>query len=307
MARSAAYRKYFLTINNPVPHGFTHDTIKGTLSSFANISYWCMCDEIGHQGTYHTHVYLCSPNAIQFATLQQRFYGAHIDPAKGSHSANRDYIRKEGKWLNDPKRGTSLPDTFEESGELPPERAKAESVSAAVIAMLKDGATNMEILECYPTMMTRTHHLDAARQEILRDRYGGEFRKLQVFYIWGDSGVGKTRSIMERYGYTNVYRITNYAHPFDNYRGQSIILFDEFRSQLPFSEMLNYLDGYPVDLPCRYADKVACYTTVFVVSNVPFEAQYPNIRREDPVSYKAFCRRFTDKFEMLADSADMPF
>ena len=56
MARSAAYRKYFLTINNPVPHGFAHDTIKSTLSSFANISYWCMCDEIGGKtNTYHTH------------------------------------------------------------------------------------------------------------------------------------------------------------------------------------------------------------------------------------------------------------
>ncbi len=307
MARSAAYRKYFLTINNPVTHGFTHETIKGVLSSFTNIAYWCICDEIGEQGTYHTHVYLCSPNAIQFTTLQQRFYGAHIEPAQGSHRENRDYVRKEGKWLNDAKHGTSLPDTFEESGELPPERKKTESVLADVYAMLKDGATNMEIFDAYPSMITRSHYLDAVRQEILRDRYGSEFRKLQVFYIWGDSGVGKTRSIMERYGYTNVHRITNYTHPFDNYRGQSVILFDEFRSQLPFSEMLNYLDGYPADLPCRYADKVACYTTVFVVSNVPFEAQYPDVRCEDPKSYEAFCRRFVDKFEMLADSADMPF
>ena len=126
MARSAAYRKYFLTINNPVTHGFTHETIKGVLSSFTNIAYWCICDEIGEQGTYHTHVYLCSPNAIQFTTLQQRFYGAHIEPAQGSHRENRDYVRKEGKWLNDAKHGTSLPDTFEESGELPPERKKTD-------------------------------------------------------------------------------------------------------------------------------------------------------------------------------------
>lgn len=307
MARSKAHRKYLITINNPADHGITHDTIKGVISSFANITYWCMCDEIGEQGTYHTHVYLCSPNAIQFTTLQQRFYGAHIDPANGSNHAIRDYIRKGGKWLNDPKHDTSLPETFEESGELPPESEKAVSVYADALAMLKDGATNSEIIERYPSMLTRTHHLDAARQEILRDRYGSEFRKLQVYYICGDSGVGKTRSIMERYGYTNVHRITNYAHPFDNYRGQAVILFDEFRSQLPFSEMLNYLDGYPTDLPCRYADKVACYTTVFVVSNIPFDAQYPDVRREDPKSYEAFCRRFTDKFEMLADSADMPF
>ena len=65
---------------------------------------------------------------------------------------------------------------------------------------------------------------------------------------------------MELYGYENVYHVTNYDHPFDDYRGQNVILFDEFRSSLPVADMLKYLDGYPLMLPCRYSNKVACYT-----------------------------------------------
>lgn len=109
-------RKYQLTFNNPVQHGFTHAVIKTTLASFPGIQYWCMCDEIGEQGTPHTHLYLYSPNAILFSTLQQRFMGAHMEAAKGSHRENRDYIRKEGRWLDDAKHETNLPQTFEESG-----------------------------------------------------------------------------------------------------------------------------------------------------------------------------------------------
>ena len=51
MARSAAYRKYQLTFNNPADHGFSHEVIKSTLSGFPGCVYWCLCDEIGEQQT----------------------------------------------------------------------------------------------------------------------------------------------------------------------------------------------------------------------------------------------------------------
>ena len=99
MARSAAYRKYQITINNPTDKGFTHDIIRDILSGLPSCLYWCMCDEIGHQGTPHTHVYAAFKNAVMFQTIQQRFYGAHIEDARGTHRENRDYIRKEGKQI----------------------------------------------------------------------------------------------------------------------------------------------------------------------------------------------------------------
>ena len=76
---------------------------------------------------------------------------------------------------------------------------------------------------------------------------------------------------MDKHGYKNVFRVTNYAHPFDGYRGERVLLFDEFRSSLPLADMLKYLDGYPLMLPCRYADKVACFTEVYIISNIPLE------------------------------------
>ena len=53
---------YQLTINNPAEHGLDHRTIKEILiKNFTTIEFFCMADEIGEQGTYHTHVYFfCS-------------------------------------------------------------------------------------------------------------------------------------------------------------------------------------------------------------------------------------------------------
>jgi len=308
MARESASRKYQLTINNPEDHGFTHEVIRSTIGGFPSCVYWCLCDEVGQEGTPHTHVYLVFQNAVMFSTLHKRFYGAHIEPARGTNQENRDYVRKEGKWADDPKHGTNLPDTFEESGELPPEPQKRQKDSEAILAMIEGGATNADILREFPTTINRLPHIDQARQTLLEERYRKVFRSLLVVYLWGKTGVGKTRSIMEKYGYENVFRVTNYAHPFDGYKGEDVILFDEFRSSLPISDMLKYLDGYPVLLPCRYADKVACFTKVFVVSNIPMESQYPNVQYDEPETWAAFRRRFSDTLEMLPPAgSDEPF
>ena len=307
MARTTASRKYQLTINNPVEHGSTHEVIKSTFSDFSGLVYWCMCDEVGAEGTYHTHVYMAFKNAVEFTAVKRRFYEAHIEAAHGSHRENRDYIRKEGKWAEDVKHETNLPDTFEESGELPEEQDKRRNQSEEVLAMLEAGADNVEIIRAFPTQMNHLRNIDATRQALLESKYRTSFRELTVHYLWGQTGAGKTRSVMDAHGYENVYQVTNYAHPFDGYRGQPVMLFDEFRSSLTVADMLKYLDGYPLMLPCRYSDKVACYTTVYIVSNIPLERQYPNVQLEEPETWKAFLRRIHEVTELLPDDTEIPF
>lgn len=300
MAREPAYRKYQITINNPIEHGFSHEIIKNIISELSGVIYWCICDEIGANGTPHTHFYIVFSNAVMFSTLHKRFYGAHIEPAKGSNQENRDYIRKEGKWADSDKSETSVEGTFEESGELPEECPARQKQSAAILEMVKAGASDIEIVNAFPSAMTRLHHIDAVRQTMLAEENKKKFRKLYVEYIWGKTGVGKTRSIMEKYNY-DVYRVTNYKNPFDWYRGEDVVFFDEYRSSLLIAEMLKYLDGYPLILPCRYGDRAACYTKVYVVSNIPMEQQYPNIQLEEPETWNAWLRRFTHITEKKPD------
>lgn len=297
MPRNKAYRKFQLTFNNPQEHEYDHESIRRILQDISGIVYWCMCDEEG--STYHTHLYVAFENAKEFSMMQRRFYGAHIEAARGTHRENRDYIRKEGKWRDSDKSETNKPETFEESGELPEESDRRVKQTEKIMSMLHDGATDAEILRECPGAMLYLSRIEQARQTLLEEEQRTKFRELTVTYIWGESGVGKTRSVMEKHGYKNVYRVTNYAHPFDGYKGQKVILFDEFRSSLPLTEMLCYLDGYPVPLPCRYADRMACYTEVYIISNIPLEKQYPNVQLEEPASFDAFKRRLTSVYRML--------
>jgi len=291
MARDGSTRKYLITINNPQNHGYDHETIKAILESFTGIEYWCLCDEIGEQGTPHTHIYAQFRNAVMFKTMQTRFHGCHFDPVHGTNQQNRDYIRKEGKWAEDAKKDTNLIETFEESGELPPDPVSGQKQSALILERIKAGASNFEIISEYPAALNKQNYMEQYRQSLLEEQYKNTFRNLTVTYIWGETSSGKTRGVMEKYGYSSVYRVTNYAHPFDGYKGEDVLVFEEFRSSLLIGDMLNYLDGYPIRLPCRYADKTACYTKVYLITNIPLEMQYPNIQTDSPETWNAFRRR----------------
>lgn len=307
MAREKSSRKYQLTINNPVEHGFTHEQIRKNLSTM-KIAYYCFCDEVGSEGTHHIHIFIYSKNAIMFSTVQQRFYGAHIECAVGTCKENRDYIRKEGKYLNSDKKETNLIDTFEECGEMPIERKGSnDNISSQVLQMIKDGYDNYEIIDVFPSYLTKIQHLDKTRQTILTNNFANVFRRLEVTYIYGETEMGKTRYVLDTYGYENVYKITNYEHPFDAYETQDVILFDEFRSSLPLKDMLQYLEGYPCRLPARYAERQACYTKVFLISNIPFEKQYINIQETESKSWGAFRRRITKYLNFVKKNKDLPY
>lgn len=147
--------------------------------------------------------------------------------------------------------------------------------------MIVDGMSNSEIMAANPELAIHISRMDKIRQDILDDRYRTTWRDLTVTYIFGATETDKTRGVMEEHGYGNVYRVTDYAHPFNCYASEPVLCFDEFRSSLIVGDMLNFLDGYPISLPARYANRVACYETVYIISNIDLSKQYLNVQTEE--------------------------
>jgi len=284
-------RKWQLTINNPNENGYTRNWIKEILGSYKALVYWCMADEVGECGTYHTHIYLSFSSAVRFSTMKKKFPSAHIEMCQGTSQQNRDYIFKQGKWEKDKKKETHLAETREEYGQMPIERPGTRNDIVDMMDMVKKGMSDLEIIEEFPRYFMQMDKIDKYRQKYKEDEFKKVHRKLEVTYIYGRTGAGKTRGVMDKYGYENVYMVTDYAHPFDGYKNQDVILFEEFYSSLRIQDMLKYLDGYPLELPCRYSNKIACFTKVYIISNISLGNQYENIQKEYPETWKAFIRR----------------
>ena len=293
-AKDPQGKKWLVTINNPEKHLLDHEEIKTLLCKLPSIIYYCMADEIGlNEQTPHTHIYIACGSAVRFSTLQKLFNGkANLDRCKGTSAHNRDYVSKSGAWANTDKAQTSIPDTFEEWGEIPSERPRG-GVESAIFDMIENGATNAEIIRQYPEFLRGMRDVENVRQMLIREEARTKWRNLETIYIWGSTGVGKTRSVMEGFGdYSAVYQVTDYTHPFDGYQSEDVIIFDEFSSSLRTQDMNLYLDGYPVALPARYNQKWASYTKCFIISNICLSQQYTDTLKGVPKEVRnAFIRR----------------
>lgn len=286
-------RKWLLTINNPQDAGFTHERIRDILAGIKSIKYWCMCDEIGGKThTYHTHVFIFRNSPLKFSQVKELFPTAHIDKCKGTCQENKDYVTKSGKYADTEKVETNLIDTFEEFGECPQERQGERNDLVTLYELIKEGKSDYEIIEENPNFMKRLNTVNQVRETLKYEQFKNKVRDtMHVEYWQGDSGTGKTSGIYNLYGFENVYRVTDYRNPWDGYSGQDVVVFEEFRGDVEISKMLIWLDIYPLQLPCRYNNKTACYTKVFFTSNKPLKNQYLQWQKDEPETFKAFVRR----------------
>lgn len=179
-AQDPQSRRWSLTINNPKDCGLDHDTIIERLHLF-HPRYFCLADEIGESGTYHTHIYLFSHSPIRFSTVKNRFPPAHIEKSMKGSVANRDYITKSGKWADTKKAGTSVEGTFFEFGDIPTEAEEDSPSMYALMGCVEQGMTNAEIIRQKPSYAFRIKGIDEMRDTLQAERYMHENRAVQVF------------------------------------------------------------------------------------------------------------------------------
>lgn len=301
------HRKFLLTIQSPLEKGYTHEVIRAILQSM-NVSYCCMADEVATTGTKHTHVFLWRKSAIRLRTIQKKFPNVHYDFCYGSCKENRDYILKTGKYAGTAKAETSVEGSFEEFGEIPNEVEEKNPQNSDVIEAIDAGRSTEEIIRQNPKHIFRSNEINTLRETLLNGKFLSCERDVQVCYIFGPTGSGKTRFIFDTNDMADICRVTNYSNNglrFDNYHGQSVLVFEEFASQIPISNMLNYLDRYPLILPARYTDRTACYTQVYITSNLPLRGQYTDIQYNAPEVWKAFLRRISTVIQFFEDGTSI--
>jgi hypothetical protein len=307
MASNPQSRKWHLVINNPQDCDFTHNKIKEILEKFC-VDYYCMADERGSSGTLHTHIFIYSTSPIRFSTLRERFlHLAHIEKGLGTAQQNRDYILKQGeKWENSDKHETIIDGSFEEFGILPDERQEKAPKMSLLLDEIKSDKSTLEIINDNPEFAFKIKDIDLLRQTIKAEKFSKENRNVFVTYLYGATGTGKTSSIYKKYNASDISRITSYGINgkgvlFDEYNYSDVLVFEEFHSQIPINEMLNYLDCYPLFLSARYQNKVACYSQVFITANISLFEQYQKEKINKPTTWDAFWRRIDKIIEFKPD------
>lgn len=185
--------------------------------------------ERGKEGTKHLQGCFYLKNGRSFKGLKKEFPRAHFQIAKYYVNLYK-YCCKEESRLDDE-------DPIEE-GRLPEQGRRTDLEELA--KKVKDGVSLTTIAEENSGHYIRYFRgLQALKHELTPKRNEKPYNT----YIWGPAGAGKTRYVINKHGADKVY-IKDGTHWWDGYKGEEVILVDDFNGLWPFRDLLRFLDWY---------------------------------------------------------------
>jgi len=113
------------------------------------------------------------------------------------------------------------------------------------------------------------------RSVVLSASRGNAARVPEILVYWGDSGAGKSSRarLMDPLLY-NVPVHEGGTTWFDGYEGQKTILFDDFCGGMKYSQMLRFLDVYPLQVQTKGGFVTLNHKRIIITSNKPPETWY---------------------------------
>ncbi|MFT8705295.1 hypothetical protein [Bifidobacterium aquikefiricola] len=138
------------------------------------------------------------------------------------------------------------------------------------------------------------------------EAYGAHDRAVSVDYVFGPAGSGKTRGILDLYGRRTVFIADlGSSFPFDGYSGQSVLLLDDFRSNIRFSQLLRILDIYPLRVDVKNSHTWARWEKVVISANIALRDQYPSLTENRAPLLRRFAHGVV--FEKPDPSTPLPY
>jgi len=125
---------------------------------------------------------------------------------------------------------------------------------------------------------------------IRADYAGASAIEKRVYVFYGATGTGKSRTAWESGG-PDSYPKDPRSKFWCGYRGQRVVIIDEFRGGVDVAHLLRWLDRYPLFLEIKGASVPAKFDTVYITSNLHPEQWYPDLDAETKL---ALIRRFTE-------------
>lgn len=263
-------RNWCFTINNP-----EHEPDFSEL----DIKYGVMQLEIGDSGTVHWQGFVQLNSARAASYLKNWEPTAHLEVMRGTPQQARDYCMKPG------------------SLEPPVEFGTWEAPAP--------GKRN-DLLEVKRLMDSGKRVLDIARDDghfstVIKHQRGLQWyeantaevdqQPIRVIVITGPTGTGKTTHAK---GYGEFWaKSPDSGNWWDGYRGEPVVIFDEFKGKGISMEAFNMLyDRTSVWFPIKGGFTKVCAHTFVFVSNVAPMSWWPDAH------FPAFCRRVTEWINM---------
>jgi len=215
--------------------------------------------EVGESGTPHLQGYVEYKNPRDMTAVKKMLGSrVHLEKAMGTAKQASDYCKKEGKYT---ERGTMSVGAGH--------RSDLDTLGMRVLS----GEKPEKIAEDNPGAYIKYHR---GLQALANTLPSPKWRDVKVLVYYGPTGSGKTRTAMSL-EHGDVFKMntnTNGTLWFDGYRGERVLLLDDYYGWIKHGELLTLLDGYPYRCQLKGSFTWAQWTTVVITSNKPPQEWY---------------------------------
>jgi hypothetical protein len=249
-------KHWVFTLNN-----WTQDDVDRleALHASGDASYIVFGEEVGESGTEHLQGYACFASRKTLAQAK-RLIGsrAHLEVMRGTPQQASEYCKKD--------------ESYHEFGEIPAGQGSRTDLGD-LIGAIRSGKSMRELEDEFPGECIR---YDRAVLRRVAEARPFRTEKPYVHVLWGDTGVGKTRYVFDRFDWEDIY-VYSGGKWFDGYVGQSVALFDDFTgSEFKLGFFLRLLDRYPMRVEIKGGFVQWNPSKIFITSNKPVGEWYPN-------------------------------
>lgn len=207
-----------------------------------------------------------------------KIYKCTVKACLGTAQENRIYCGAE-RYEKDGKIKEANP-KFKEFGTLPAQgkRCDLDAVKDEIMAGRKvdDICIDRPMLyHQYGRTLTKIENI------YLRKQYRKWMTTCDWFY--GETGVGKSHNAFIDYNPETHYIFNLNDNGFwDGYVGQEIVIINEFRGQIPYSELLDLIDKYPKFVKLKGLPQVPFLAKhIIITSSLPPNEIYHNLAEKD--------------------------
>jgi hypothetical protein len=245
-------RAYQLTINNVEEY----EPILLYLRSLSGLRYMIACKEIAPiTKREHIHVYVQFQYSLRLSKV--KLLHAHIEVCRGNAKQNISYIKKQGNIIL-------------EEGE-----AKIQGNKLSIKEV--KGLTKEEREELPFFYLKKVEAINQSEMNVMDAK--SYFKHVEVYYIHGDSGLGKTKyaidKIVELYSQKKIkstkFNEVKYSNGFwvgvnaDNIT--DVALYDDFRdSHMRASEFINFIDYNTHNMNIKYGSVKNTFKYIYITS-----------------------------------------
>lgn len=268
------------TYNNPGPDPIPFDVTK--------MHYLVYQREVGANGTEHYQGYVEFKQRTLFNTVKTLLGSntIHIEQRRGTAQEASDYCQKD-----DTRKEGTVPFIFGEmKATNPGSRQDLETFKDAVVS----GKRKRDIVDEHFGTLCRYPKFYNTLNLMTRPRGN---QAVEVVLHIGEPGLGKTRSVMDRYTDDDELYATPLSNNtlwFDEYDLHKAVLIDDFAgaaSKMPLDMLLRLLDRYPVMVPTKGSHAWWKPEIIYITTNILPKDWYKWENRG--VQYLSLARRFS--------------